>query len=134
MGYRRAFKERKRTSSLALLVRSPLNTSFPLLPLGINALVRHAIRDASFARPAVVAFFARPLTVGTRFFDLTTLRASGIGRRVVGDGEHVSRHSRVSDGLSGHAPVSRIAIIDVVGLIATSSRSWHASVERVVDV
>jgi hypothetical protein len=61
------------TLSIALLVRAPLDSLFPFLALGINALFANAVLDAAKAGARVVALLARFLTVGTGVFDLTTL-------------------------------------------------------------
>ena len=61
------------TLSIALLVRTSLDTLFPFLALGINALFANAILDAAQAGARIVTLFARLLTIGAGIFDLATL-------------------------------------------------------------
>lgn len=77
--------------SIALLVRTPLNTFFPFLPLGIDAFLRNAIFDTAETGSCVVAFLAGFLAVSACVLDLPTLRTKRLGRKEVGS-ERVHVH------------------------------------------
>ena len=95
---RRRLKERL-TLSIALLVRAPLDSLFPFLSLGINALLADAILDAAQAGARVVALLAGFLTIGAGVLDLTALGANlGLGSADHTRSERVHVHGKTRVG------------------------------------
>ena len=89
----------KHTFSIALLVWASFHAFFPLLALGVDALLRDAILDTAQTGPGVVALLAGLLAVGAGVLDLASLGAGGLGGHETGSkGVHV----HVPDGVDGH--------------------------------
>jgi len=109
--------QKRLTLSIALLVRTSLDSFFSLLALGINALLANAILDAAQAGARIITLLACLLTIGAGVFDLTTLgtdlrlrgadhtrseRVHVHGQAVVGSRVHSQlRLDRVRGGLGG---------------------------------
>ena len=133
--------QKKLTLSIALLVRTSLDSFFSLLALGINALLANAILDATQAGARIITLLACLLTIGAGVFDLTTLgtnlrlrgadhtrseRVHVHGQSIVGSRMHSQlRLNRVGDGLGG--------LIDSVIVRVGTDRShvWEGREERV---
>jgi hypothetical protein len=129
------------TLSIALLVRTSLDSFFSLLALGINALLANAILDAAQAGARIITLLACLLTIGAGVFDLTTLgtnlrlrgtdhtRSEWIhvhGQTTVGSRMHSQlRLNRVRGGLGG--------LIDSVIVRVGTDRShvWEGKEGRV---
>jgi hypothetical protein len=110
-------QKKKLTLSIALLVRTSLDSFFSLLALGINALLANAVLDTAEAGARIITLLACLLTIGAGVFDLTTLgtdlrlrgadhtRSEGVhvhGEATVGSRMHSQlRLNRVGDGLGG---------------------------------
>ena len=114
---RKEIPKKKLTLSIALLVRTSLDSFFSLLALGINALLTNAVLDTAEAGARIITLLACLLTIGAGVFDLTTLgtdlrlrgadhtRSEGVhvhGEATVGSRMHSQlRLNRVGDGLGG---------------------------------
>lgn len=100
---------RRRTFSIALLVRTPLDSLLPLLPLGIDALLCDAVLDASEAGSGVVALLAGLLAVGAGVLDLAAFGAhlgEAGGEEGGAEGVHVHGHG----GIYGHGGLGAVHV------------------------
>lgn len=108
---RREIWEKKLTLSIALLVRASLDTLFPFLALGIDALFADAILDAAEAGACVVALLARLLTIGAGIFDLAAL-GTDLGLRGAdytrSERVHVHGKTGVRRGMDGQLRLDRV--------------------------
>ena len=99
------------TLSIALLVRAPLDSLFPFLTLGINALLADAILDAAQAGARVVTLLAGFLTIGAGVLDLTALGTDlGLGSADHTRSEriHVHGETRVGRRMDGQLRLNRV--------------------------
>lgn len=137
---RREISSKKLTLSIALLVRTSLDSFFSFLALRVNAFLANAILDAAQAGARIITLLACLLTIGAGVFDLTTLgtnlrlrganhtRSERIhvhGQTTVGSRMHSQlRLNRVRGGLGG---------IDSVIVRVSTDRShvWEGKEGRV---
>jgi len=91
------------TFSIALLVRTPLDPFFPLLPLRIDTLFGDAVLYAAKAGSSIIALFARLLTIRACVLDLPALGAKWLSWDETGrEGVHVHRHAGVAYWVHSH--------------------------------
>jgi hypothetical protein len=72
-GREKCTKQARHTFSIALLVGTPFDPLFALLPLGVNTLFGNTIFDTAETRTSVVTFLAGLLTMGASILDLSPL-------------------------------------------------------------
>jgi hypothetical protein len=66
-------KQARHTFSIALLVRTPFDPFFALLPLGVNTLFGNTVLYTAETGTSVVAFLASLLAMGASILDLSPL-------------------------------------------------------------
>jgi len=107
---RRTLKE-KLTLSIALLVRAPLDSLFPFLALGINALFADTILDAAQAGARVVTLLAGLLAIGAGVLDLPALGTNlGLGSadHTRSERVHVHGETRIRSRMDGQLRLDRL--------------------------